>query len=265
MVSLKASVTVRVGCVLILMRAACAASRPTSVCFYRLCKLKKEMVGDDSMLQIESFEMRLAIVVLFSYLLGSIPTAYLIAKVNHYNIFEIGSGNMGATNVSRILGIKWGLVVWFLDSVKGVSAIMLARVVLVDQALATTISALFAVIGHNWSIIVQILIGSLRGGKGAATAFGTLLMIAPAQVIIIVFAISGAIVARTRYMSLGVLVMFSLSIGWIFVLIAQRQMDPVFIVYGVLLMALLLYRFRDNIRRIFDGTERRLGEGVKST
>ncbi len=216
-------------------------------------------------LQLESLELRLGLVVLASYLLGSIPTAYLIAKVNHFNIFEIGSGNMGATNVSRILGIKWGLIVWFLDSVKGCAAIMLARVVLVDQALATTVSAVFAVIGHNWSIIVQLLIGSLRGGKGAATAFGTLLMIAPAQVIIIVFAISGAIVARTRYMSLGVLVMFSLSIGWIFVLIAQRQMDPVFLVYGVLLMALILHRFRDNIRRIFDGTERRLGEGAAKT
>jgi len=198
------------------------------------------------------------------YLIGSIPTAYFVSKLNRFNIFDVGSGNMGATNITRVLGVKWGLLVWFLDSMKGCAAIMLARVVLVDQALATTISAVFAIIGHNWSIIVQMLIGSLRGGKGAATAFGTLLMVAPAQVIIIVIAISGAIVARTRYMSLGVLVMFGLSIGWIFVLIAQQQMDPVFIVYGVLLMALLLYRFRENIRRIFDGTERRLGEDAKT-
>lgn len=212
-----------------------------------------------------SLELQMLIIIMVSYLLGSIPTAYLIAKVNHFNIFEIGSGNMGATNISRILGIKWGLVVWFLDSVKGCAAIMISRALTADQALATTISAVFAIVGHNWSIIVQLLIGSLRGGKGAATAFGTLLMIAPMQVIIIVFAISGAIVARTRYMSLGVLVMFTLSIAWIFVLIAQRQMDPVFLVYGVMLMALLIYRFRENIQRIFAGTERRLGEGAKAT
>lgn len=204
-----------------------------------------------------------ALIIVVSYLLGAIPTAYIIARLNNYDIFAVGSGNMGATNISRILGIRWGLVVWFLDSLKGVSAVLLSRQILDDnRALATTLSAVVAILGHNWSIYVSFFTGSLRGGKGAATAFGTLLMVAPAQVVLVAFAISGAIVARTRYMSLGVLVMFVLSTVWIAVLSLQGLIEPVFIAYALATALLILYRFRDNIQRLIAGTERRLGEGT---
>lgn len=201
------------------------------------------------------------LIIVLSYLLGSLPSAYLIAKMRRVNIFEVGSRNMGATNVSRVMGLKWGLCVWFLDSVKGMGAIIIAQQILHDnKALATTIAAVVAIVGHNWSLFASLLTGSIRGGKGAATAFGTLLVIAPLQVVVITFAISGALIAITRYMSLGVLVMFALSFGWLTILIMRGQMEPVFVLYVLMTMLLIVHRFRDNIQRILTGTERRLGE-----
>lgn len=200
-------------------------------------------------------------VVVISYLLGSIPSAYLIAKLRHVDIFTVGSGNMGATNVARSLGMRWGLLVWFLDSLKGMAAILIAwHIMAYNRAAGTSIAAVVAIIGHNWSLFASMLTGSLRGGKGAATAFGTLLMIAPLQTILISFAISGAIVLLTRLMSLGVLVMFSLALAWIVVLVLQRQMPMEFIFYSLSMGGLITLRFRENIQRLRAGTERRLGE-----
>jgi acyl phosphate:glycerol-3-phosphate acyltransferase len=201
------------------------------------------------------------LVVIISYLLGSVPTAYLIAKFNKVNIFDVGSGNMGATNVIRAVGLMWGLLVFLLDAMKGIAAILLARHIMsYSTASATTIAALVAIIGHNWSVFATLLTGSLRGGKGAATAFGTLLMIAPFQVLLVTCAMSGAIIAVTRYMSLGVLVLFAFALAWLLVLISQNQLQHEFIIYCLTTAVLIIYRFRENIQRLLTGKERRLGE-----
>ncbi len=203
----------------------------------------------------------LLVIVLLSYLLGSVPSAYLIARGRGVDIFSVGSGNMGATNVARVMGLQWGLLVWSLDSLKGITAILIARGLLPEHnALATVTAALVAIIGHNWSLFAGLLTGSLRGGKGAATAFGTLLLIVPGQVFLVTLALSGAVVALTRYMSLGVLVMFALITGWTSILIVQQQYEPIFGLYLLLMSALIVYRFRGNIQRLLAGTERRLGE-----
>jgi acyl phosphate:glycerol-3-phosphate acyltransferase len=201
------------------------------------------------------------LIVFISYLLGSIPTAYLIAKYKRVDIFDVGSGNMGATNVSRAIGLKWGLLVWFLDSAKGMIAIAIAWRIMPDHRhAAATIAGLVAIIGHNWSLFATMITGKLRGGKGAATAFGTLLMVAPVQTLVIGFAISSVIVFFTRYMSLGVLVMFTMSMVWIAILSFQRQLPAEFIYYASIMWGMLVVRFRENIQRLLSGTERRLGE-----
>lgn len=201
------------------------------------------------------------VVVVISYLLGSIPTAYLIAGFRNIDIFKVGSGNMGATNVARALGFYWGLLVLFFDSAKGIIAVLIAGYIMsYNRAAATTISALVAIIGHNWSLFASLLTGSIRGGKGAATAFGTLLMIAPAQTLIIGLALASLIVVVTRYVSLGVLLMFTLSVTWITILALQREMPAEFIIYALIMGGLILLRFRENIERLLAGTERRLGD-----
>lgn len=228
-------------------------------CVYRVkAVLKLSVINEKSINVID-----VVAVVVVSYLLGSIPTAYFVARLKRVNIFDVGSGNMGATNVARAIGLPWGVMVWFLDSTKGMIAVLIAHRIMNDnKAAATTISALVAIIGHNWSLFATMITGKMRGGKGAATAFGTLLMIAPLQTLVICFAFAGAIVALTRLMSLGVLVMFSLTLTWIIVLTLQRQMPMEFVYYALSVGGLILIRFRENIQRLRCGTERRLGDPV---
>lgn len=200
------------------------------------------------------------LVILISYLLGAIPTAFVIAYTKGINIFDVGSGNMGATNVSRAVGFGWGVAVWLLDSLKGVVAIFIARAILEEHVeAATTLAAIMAIVGHNWSIFAALLTGKLRGGKGASIAFGTLLIIAP-YIVLGISLVGGAVIALTRYVSLAVLVMFTLSTFWMIVLVKQDLMPREYIFYSLGVAVLILYRFRDNIQRLIQGTERRLGE-----
>jgi glycerol-3-phosphate acyltransferase PlsY len=209
----------------------------------------------------ESELMRIVLVVVISYLLGSIPTGYVIGRLRNVNIFEVGSGNMGATNVIRAVGFGWGLLVWFFDSSKGILAIWVARQIMPENAIAASVlGALIAIIGHNWSLFATLLTGTIRGGKGAATAFGTLLLFLPLQFIAVLLLLAGAIIALTRYVSLAVLVMFALASIWVFLMVTQHIMPFEYLLYMLAISSLILIRFRENIQRILAGTERRFGE-----
>ena len=200
-------------------------------------------------------------VIIISYLLGSIHTAYLIAKSKGIDIFSVGSGNMGATNVGRSLGFWWGIVVWACDSGKGILAILIATAILPEnRAAATAISATAAVVGHNWSLFATLVTGTLRGGKGAAIWFGTMFMIAPLQVLVGMSVLGVAVIALTRYVSLAVLGMCALATIWIAVLIQQQVVPIEYIFYMLVVGLLIVFRFRENIQRLLTGTERRLGD-----
>ncbi|MBK8034174.1 MAG: glycerol-3-phosphate acyltransferase [Chloroflexi bacterium] len=205
--------------------------------------------------------LQIILIVAISYLLGSLPTAYIITRINGKNIFEVGSGNMGGTNVIRALGIWWGLLVIAVDTSKGGIAIVLARLIMPqNEILATVIAGLVSIVGHNWSLFAWIITGILRGGKGAATAFGTLLFIMPFQVIAGFLGIIGLILLLTRYMSLAVLIAFSVATVWVMMLIYQHLLPPEYGLYVGLIVVMVFLKFRGNIQRLLDGTERRLGE-----
>ena len=204
---------------------------------------------------------QLVLVIMIGYLFGSIPTAYIVAKTKGINIFEVGSKNMGATNVGRSLGFWWGILVWVCDSVKGIVAIALATLVMPNNwAAATAIAATAAVIGHNWSLFATLLTGTIQGGKGAAIWFGTMFAIAPLQLLVAISILGVAIIAITRYVSLAVLSMCALATVWIFVLITQHSMPIEYIFYISVVAVMIVYRFRENIQRLLSGTERRLGD-----
>lgn len=203
------------------------------------------------------------LIVVLSYLLGSIPTAYLVARMKGKNIFEVGSGNMGGTNIMRTFGVWWGMFVIVIDSSKGGVAILIARALLPsNEPLATIIAGLVAIIGHNWSLFAWIITGILRGGKGAATAFGTLVLIAPLQVIAGFLGVVGVILLLTRYMSLAVLIAFSVATVWVLMLIYQQLLPPEYGLYIGVIVAMIFLRFRGNIQRLLDGKERRVGESA---
>lgn len=204
--------------------------------------------------------LQVILVIVMSYLLGSMPTAYLIGRLNRVNIFEVGSGNMGGTNVARALGCGWGIVVFAIDAIKGVAAVLLATQLMDNKTAASVIAAICVIAGHNWSLFASLITGALRGGKGAATAFGTVLMIAPFQLIAGICVIGALVIALTRYVSLAVLVMLGVSTLWMAVLINQHAIAWEYSFYVLGVAAITLWRFRGNIQRLLAGTERRLGE-----
>ena len=210
------------------------------------------------------------LVIVTCYLIGSFPTAYLVGKAQNIDIFEVGSGNMGGTNVARAVGKGWAIFTGLFDAGKGIFAVWLARdVILTDQiGVATSVAATVVVIGHNWSLFATLLTLSFkegklqfifRGGKGAATAFGAMLMIQPFQ-ILVAATIAILIILRTRYVSLGVLTGFAIANIWLIVLVGTQFQQPILLLYVVALSLMLYVRFRGNIQRLMSGTERRLGE-----
>ncbi|MEP7284764.1 MAG: glycerol-3-phosphate acyltransferase [Chloroflexota bacterium] len=204
-------------------------------------------------------------VFLACYVIGSFPSAYVAGRLNHVNIFEMGSGNMGANNVIRALGFKWGGAVWALDSLKGVLAVSLARRLMPsDEIAASVIGAIAVVIGHNWSFLATLITGKLRGGKGAATAAGTWVMMAPAQVILITLTLWAAVVLLTRYVSLGVLVAVAIGSIWMLILIGQpgTNIPQEYSIYIVAVSAMIYIRHWKNIQSLLAGRERRLGDRV---
>jgi glycerol-3-phosphate acyltransferase PlsY len=202
---------------------------------------------------------------LISYALGGFPSAYVIGKLNGIDIFKIGSGNMGATNVLRALGFKWALLVWLMDTGKGVLAVLLARSLLAgDPTLNSVIAGIAAVVGHSWSLPVRLITGKLRGGKGAATAGGTWLIIffPWAHLILVPLSVMFAVIIATRYVSLAVLATAATGLLIALHLVTQNAANasPLYFIYALIVVSLVYYRHRENIQRLREGRERRIGD-----
>lgn len=210
------------------------------------------------------------LIIVSSYLIGSFPTAYFVGLARNVNIFEVGSGNMGGTNVARAVGKSWAIFTGLVDVLKGVFAVWLARDLILPEQIgvATSVSATCVVVGHNWSLFATLLTASIkegklrliaRGGKGAATAFGAMLMIQPFQ-ILVAAAIGGAVIARTRYVSLGVLIGFAVANVWLILLVGAEVQKPILLLYAIALTVMIPLRHWGNVQRLLAGKERRLGE-----
>lgn len=189
-----------------------------------------------------------------SYLLGSIPFGFIVARMAGIrNIMEHGSGNIGATNVLRVLGPAHGVVVLLLDSLKGAIPAYVGLRVLGIGSLGGFLAGLFAIIGHNWSIFLRF-----RGGKGVATSAGVLLvcMPVPLGVAACVFLL---VVALTRFVSLGSILSAWTAFAYVF-FFGQELWQKAAI---LLLCLFVTYKHRANINRLILGQESRLGEKVK--
>ncbi len=202
------------------------------------------------------------LVAIIGYLLGSIPSAWLIARLHGVNIFEVGSGNMGGTNVARAVSPRAGQIVGVMDLAKSIVAILIARALAPgDEAGATVLATLACMVGHNWSVIVLLLTRQLRGGKGAAVLFGSLLLVAPLQ-FLVSLALGLALLRLTRYMSLAVLSGVTLVMAWVLVMVNAGELPEIYNVYAIAGALLIYIRFLGNIRRLLAGTERRVGESA---
>ena len=184
------------------------------------------------------------------------------------DISKRGSGNLGGTNVLRVLGFKAGAIVMALDLAKAFAPVMLARFIIGDSVLSIAgftinwqwgqvITALMVMVGHSWSVYIKF-----RGGKGAAAYFGSWFAIWPVAALV-----GGVILIVTvllsKYMSLGS-ILGSLSILCLFMVLTLTDVSPpVYLIYSLIAAALIVYQHRSNISRLQAGTENRMGLGRK--
>ena len=188
------------------------------------------------------------LLVLFSYLLGSITFGEIIARIKGVNLREVGSGNVGATNVSRALGKKYGVLVFFLDMLKGFIPTYLAIKLFGLNSVWVTLTGLGAVLGHMFPIFF-----GFRGGKGVATAFGVLLAVSP-KVALFSFLVWILVVSFTRYVSLGSI---TASLSAVFFLMVSDMPNNICIM-ALLITFLIIFKHKDNISRLLSGTEHRI-------
>jgi glycerol-3-phosphate acyltransferase PlsY len=183
-----------------------------------------------------------------AYLLGSIPFSFLVARQRGVDVRAVGSGNVGATNVMRSAGRAAGLVAFVLDFAKGAAATWIARET-VGGVVFPSVAALVVVLGHMHPVWLRF-----RGGKGVATGAGAFLPIAPLPTVgaLIVFAL---VTAATRYVSLGSIV-GSASLGVLAWLLGSLPPVPL---AAAAVAGAITWKHRENVRRLANGTERRMG------
>jgi glycerol-3-phosphate acyltransferase PlsY len=190
-------------------------------------------------------------VIAASYLIGSLPFSFLVARAfGVHDVRQVGSGNVGATNVLRNAGKVAGALALLLDVGKGAAAGALAGWLAPGEAAMPAVAAVAAVVGHMFPVWLRF-----HGGKGVATGLGAFAPLAPkaALAAVVAFAVVAAV---TRYVSLA-----SVAGGMALAVTAfvLRGPDPVAIATA-LTAALVAFRHRTNLRRILGGTERRMGK-----
>ena len=200
-----------------------------------------------------------------AYLLGSIPTGYLLVRIfRHQDIRSVGSGNIGATNVLRSGGKGLGAATFLLDMLKGCSAVWLGALLgalLMPASPARTaqaIAALFAVLGHMFPVWLRF-----RGGKGVATGFGVFLAATPAAALAAI-SVFFLVLLISRYVSLAsILGAASFPVFAWFLVSGPRP--AVFIAAEFAVALLIIAKHHQNIRRLLAGTEARLGSPKRKT
>jgi len=190
--------------------------------------------------------MEIIALIVSAYLLGSIPTGYILGKFAGVDVRQVGSGNVGATNVARAVG-KWqGVLTLLADAMKGMLPAAIGLTMMLPSAAIAALSAA-AFLGHLYPIFLNF-----RGGKGVATALGALLVIAPLASLLLV-AIFAAVVFPTRLVSLSSIVAAGSAPFALWLFLQPRAI----VLLGAFLAAMIVWRHRGNIQRLRAGTEPR--------
>jgi glycerol-3-phosphate acyltransferase PlsY len=198
--------------------------------------------------------MKIALIIISCYLLGSIPFGYIVGKLfKKIDIRELGSGNIGATNVFRILGPSLAFVVLIGDIGKGILSIYLVHFLNIDNSLISTIAGLAVICGHDWSLFL-----GFKGGKGIATTFGVVFVLNP-TISILALIIWGVVLITTRYVSLSSI----FAVISIFILTILFKQPYEYIIFSAIILILGIFRHKENIERLKLKKERKIGEKVE--
>lgn len=194
----------------------------------------------------------LLLVIASSYLIGSIPTGYIVVKLfTGQDIRTIGSGSTGATNVKRVMGKKWFFIVMLLDALKGALPVVLAACFMSafkEIGLLPVVAAVCVILGHSKSVFLNF-----TGGKSVASGVGTLMAL-NWQAGIIIAAVWGVVTWVSKYVSLGSIVALALA-----PLIMWFLNAPIaYIIYALIAAIYVIYLHRENIKRLRQGTENKV-------
>lgn len=192
---------------------------------------------------------------IFAYLIGSIPTGYLIVKAKTgQDIRNVGSGSTGATNVKRILGKNWFFIVMISDAVKGAFPIIVAKILnnynIIDDksGLIALFCAIFVIIGHSKPVFLQF-----KGGKSVASGVGTILALEPVVGLLIAL-IWATVTYISRYVSLGSIVALSLAPFIMYFL----HKPAGYTIYCLIAALYIIYLHGQNIKRLLKGEENKV-------
>jgi glycerol-3-phosphate acyltransferase PlsY len=204
----------------------------------------------------QSQEAQYSVVMPLAYLLGSISWGYMLLQWKMgVDVREYGSGRTGMSNVLRTGGVKSAALVLTLDIAKGVIAVIVARVVIGTTA-AEVAAGLIVLVGHNWPVFLQF-----KGGRGILTALGGLALMVPVAAVIATITFL-TVIAVSRYISLGSVIGVIIGALAILALALSDVNSDTYMVYGFIACAMIVWQHRDNIQRIRDGNERRLGQAA---
>lgn len=198
--------------------------------------------------------MSLVVALVIGYLIGSINPAIIISKILGTDIRKHGSGNAGATNTYRTLGAGPAFTVLLCDILKGVLAVVLARILFGDSRGADVCAGLGAVMGHNFPLYF-----GFKGGKGVLTSLAVAFVLQP-WAALIALAVGVGVIAVTKYVSFGSMVgAVVLVIASIVMAIANYEYVPA-LLFAIFAALLVIARHYQNILRLLSGTERKLGK-----
>lgn len=192
-----------------------------------------------------------------AFLIGSLPTGYLVAKSKGIDIKAVGSGNIGATNVTRAMGRRWGLFVLLIDALKGFVPVFVVKMYFSDVPVTQlyglmAAAGVLAVAGHVFTPFL-----GFKGGKGIATSLGMLLALSPPFAGILV-AVWLAAFLITRVSSVGAL-SAAIALPFIaFFLFHHKPVSGTMMAFSVLMTVFILFTHRENIQRLYRGEEKAL-------
>ncbi len=204
------------------------------------------------------------IVAVVAYLLGSISFSVIISKkMAGFDVREKGSGNAGSTNVLRTVGKKAAIITLICDILKGVIAIIIAVVTGkivqgLDNALLVQLAGVFVILGHTFPIFFRF-----KGGKGVATSLGVLL-VTNWQIGLICLVFALILIALTRMVSVGAIaaaVLFPVLVLFIdqnYIVSTTGWDNWSYLIYSIIIAVLVIFNHRENMKRIFNGTENKL-------
>lgn len=209
---------------------------------------------------------RFVVLPLAAYVIGATPFGVILARARGVDLRRVGSGNVGATNVARVLGRKWGFLCFALDVLKGLLPVALAGALLrpaagqipspADQA-AWLAVGLGAVLGHVFSFYL-----GFRGGKGVATALGVVLGMYPyfTGAGLVALGLWVAVTLISRYVSVGSIVA-AVAFVPLFAAFNHGELGQLWplVIFAAAVAALIVVRHRGNIRRLLKGTESKIG------